>query len=44
MGAGLGMGDIQEVIRELVAYSRDKGAAAELSEVAVSIPGLSQYI
>jgi hypothetical protein len=44
MGAGLGMGDIQEVIRELVAYSRDKGAADELSDVAASIPGLSQYL
>jgi hypothetical protein len=44
MGAGLSMGEIQDVIRELVAYSRDKGAADTLGDVAASIPGLSQYL
>jgi hypothetical protein len=44
MGAGLGMGEIQDVIRELVAYGRDKGASDALSDIAASIPGLSQYI
>ncbi len=44
MGAGLGMGEIQNVIRELVSYSRERGAADALGEIAASIPGLSQYV
>jgi hypothetical protein len=44
MGAGLDMSQIQSVVRELAAYCQDKGAAQELSEVAASIPGLSQFI
>jgi hypothetical protein len=44
MGAGLDMSQIQAVVRELAAYAQDRGAAQELSEVAASIPGLSQFI
>ena len=44
MGAGLGMGDIQTVIKELVVYAREKGAGDALSDIAAAIPGLSQYI
>jgi hypothetical protein len=44
MGAGLGMGEIQSVIKELVVYSREKGAGDALADIAASIPGLGQYI
>jgi hypothetical protein len=44
MGAGLGMGDIQNVIKELVVYSREKSAGEALTDIAASIPGLGQYI
>jgi len=44
MGAGLGMDDIQNVIRELVIYSREQGAEDALRDIAASIPGLSQYV
>ncbi len=44
MGLGLGMGDIQNVIRELMGYCRERGAADALGDIAASIPGLSQYI
>ena len=44
MGAGLGMGDIQNVIKELVVYAREKGAGDALADIAASIPGLSQYV
>ncbi len=44
MGAGLNMSQIQSVTRELMAYSRDKGAADTLSDIAASIPGLNQFI
>jgi len=38
------MGEIQNVIRELMGYCREHGAADALGEIAASIPGLSQYI
>jgi hypothetical protein len=44
MGLGLGMGEIQNVIRELMDYCRERGAADALGAIAASIPGLSQYI
>lgn len=44
MGAGLGMGQIQEVIHELTAYCREQGAGDLLTEISASIPGLNQYI
>jgi hypothetical protein len=44
MGAGLDMSQIQSVTRELMAYSREKGAAEPLSDIAAAIPGLSQFL
>lgn len=44
MGLGLGMTEIQNVIRELMAYCRENGADDALGDIAASIPGLSQYI
>ena len=44
VGLGLGMGEIQNVIRELMGYCRENGAADALGDIAASIPGLSQYI
>jgi len=44
MSAGLDMSQIQSVTRELAAYSRDKGAADSLNEIAGAIPGLSQFL
>jgi hypothetical protein len=44
MGLGLGMGEIQNVIRELMAYAREQGAGDALTDIAASIPGLSAYI
>jgi hypothetical protein len=44
MGAGLGMDQIQSVTRELMSYSRDKGAGRTLSDIAAAIPGLNQFI
>jgi hypothetical protein len=44
MGVGLGMGDIQSVIKELVVYAREKGAGDALADIAASIPGLGQYV
>lgn len=44
MGAGLDMSQIQSVTRELMAYSREKGAADTLTDIAGTIPGLSQFL
>jgi hypothetical protein len=44
MGLGLGMTEIQNVIRELMAYCREHGAGDALGDIAATIPGLSQYI
>ena len=44
MGLGLGMDEIQNVIRELMAYCKEQGAGDALGDIAASIPGLSAYI
>ena len=44
MSAGLDMGQIQSVTRELMTYSREKGAAEALADIADDIPGLSQFV
>jgi hypothetical protein len=44
MGAGLDMGQIQTVTRELMAYSREHGAGDILGEIGAAIPGLSQFV
>jgi hypothetical protein len=42
--AGLGMGDVQGVTREFVAFAKSKIGAAAVDEVIGSIPGLSQFV
>jgi hypothetical protein len=44
MGAGLDMGQIQAVTRELMAFSREHNAGDVLGEIAEAIPGLGQFI
>lgn len=44
MSAGLGMGDIRDVAREILGYAREKAGDDAINSVVESIPGLSQYI
>ena len=44
MAAGLGMGEIQGVTRELIAYAREKAGDETVGEIVAAVPGLSQFI
>ena len=44
MSAGLGMGEIQGVTRELMAYAREQAGDEAVSEIVRAVPGLSQFI
>jgi hypothetical protein len=44
MSVGLGMGEIQGVTRELIAYARGKAGDDDLNGIVDAIPGLSQFI
>ena len=44
MAAGLGMGEIQGVTHELIAYAREKAGDEAVDEIVGAIPGLSQFI
>ncbi len=44
MGAGLGMGEIQGVTRELIAYAREQVGDEAVDEIVAAVPGLSQFI
>src|SRR4030081_856455 len=43
MGLGLGMGEIQNVARELFKFGRDKIGADQMGEIISGTPGLSQF-
>ena len=43
MGLGLGMGEIQNVARELFRFGRDKLGADRMGEIIAGTPGLSQF-
>ena len=43
MGAGLNMGQVQGVTREVLAFSREKVGEEAVGEVVGAIPGLSQF-
>ena len=43
MSAGLGMGEIQGVTRELIAFAREKAGAEAVNSIVDAIPGLSQF-
>lgn len=44
MGAGLSMGQVQQVTREVIAYAREKAGDDAIGEIVGAIPGLSQFI
>lgn len=44
MGMGLGMGEINGVAKETIAYAKEKAGDEPVDEVIASIPGLSQFI
>lgn len=43
-GLGLGMGEIQGVTQETVAFAREKGGPDLVNEIVGAIPGLSQFV
>ena len=43
MGLGLGMGEIQNIARELFRFGRDKIGAEHMSEIISGTPGLKQF-
>ncbi len=44
MGAGLSMGQVQGVAKEVLAYIREKAGEDVVGEVVGAIPGLSQFV
>jgi hypothetical protein len=44
MGAGLSMGQVQGVTKEVIAYAREKAGEDTIGEIVGSIPGLGQFI
>lgn len=44
MSAGLGMGEISGVAREIMAFAKEKVGDETVDEVVASIPGLSQFV
>jgi hypothetical protein len=44
MAAGLSMGEVQGVTREVIAYAREKVGDEAVGEVVGAIPGLGQFI
>ena len=44
MAAGLSMGQVQGVTREVIAYAREKAGEDAIGEVVGAIPGLSQFV
>jgi hypothetical protein len=43
MGLGLGIGEIQNIARELFRFGRDKIGADQMGEIIAGTPGLSQF-
>jgi hypothetical protein len=44
MAAGLSMGQVQAVTREVIAYTREKAGEDAIGEIVGAIPGLSQFV
>ena len=44
MGAGLSMGQVQGVTREVIGFAREKAGEDTVGEIVGAIPGLSQFI
>jgi hypothetical protein len=43
MALGLGIGEIQNIARELLTFGRDKIGADQMGEIIAGTPGLSQF-
>jgi len=44
MGAGLSMGQVQDVTRQFIAFAREKVGEDEVGQIVGAIPGLSQFV
>ena len=44
MAAGLSMGQVQGVTREVIAYARENAGEDAIGEIVGAIPGLSQFV
>jgi len=44
MAAGLSMGQVQAVTREVIAFAREKAGEDTIGEIVGAIPGLSQFV
>ena len=44
MAAGLSMGQVQGVTREIIAYAREKAGEDAVGEIVGAIPGLGQFV
>ncbi|HSP50167.1 MAG TPA: DUF2267 domain-containing protein [Pseudolabrys sp.] len=44
MAAGLSMGQVQAVTKEVITYSREKAGEDAVGEIVGAIPGLSQFV
>lgn len=44
MAAGLSMGQVQGVTKEVIAYAREKAGEDTIGEIVGAIPGLGQFI
>lgn len=44
MAAGLSMGEVQSVTREVIAFAREKAGEDAVGEIVGSIPGLGQFV
>jgi hypothetical protein len=44
MSAGLSMGQVQGVTREVIAYAREQAGDDAIGEIVGAIPGLSQFL
>jgi hypothetical protein len=44
MAAGLSMGQVQAVTKEVIAYTREKAGEDAIGEIVAAIPGLSQFV
>jgi hypothetical protein len=44
MAAGLSMGQVQGVTKEIIAYAREKAGEDAIGEIVGAIPGLSQFV
>ena len=44
MAAGLSMGQVQSVTKEIIAYAREKAGEDTVGEIVAAIPGLGQFL